>query len=285
MRVQHLPEVIENSNTDIYAIIKVTDPDPGRHGEVDSLEIIEGDPEAHFRVRPSFSSSNSSKNEFNIEVLQLLDREISPYGYNLTLKAVDRGVPPRTSYKDVHVKLGDFNDHSPIFDKEIYEVTVNESVPINTSLARLKVTDRDSGRNAKIQLRISAGNKYEHFRIHPKSGMLYVAKKLDAERRTSYTLTVSALDQANTGMRKQSSARVRIFVQDVNDNDPKFQFTMHEVTFDENQQKGSEVYTVQANDLDSGENGRFFRYFVFYIKFLYIKKKIVAFNNTTQLLF
>ena len=114
MRVQHLPEVIENSNTDIYAIIKVTDPDPGRHGEVDSLEIIEGDPEAHFRVRPSFSSSNSSKNEFNIEVLQLLDREISPYGYNLTLKAVDRGVPPRTSYKDVHVKLGDFNDHSPI---------------------------------------------------------------------------------------------------------------------------------------------------------------------------
>ena len=88
--------------------------------------------------------------------------------------------------------------------------------------------------------------------------MLYVAKKLDAERRTSYTLTVSALDQANTGMRKQSSARVRIFVQDVNDNDPKFQFTMHEVTFDENQQKGSEVYTVQANDLDSGENGRFF---------------------------
>ena len=259
MQVQHLPEVIEHSNTDIYAIIKVTDPDLGRHGEVESLEIIEGDPEAHFRVRPSFSelSNNSSKNEFNIEVLQLLDREISPYGYNLTLKAVDRGIPPRTSYKDVHVKLADFNDHSPIFDKEIYEVTVNESAPINTSLARLKVTDRDSGRNAKIQLRISAGNKYEHFRINPKSGVLYVAKRLDAEQRTSYTLTVSALDQANTGMRKQSSARVRIYVQDVNDNDPKFQFPMHEITFDENQQKGSEVYTVQASDLDSGENGTY----------------------------
>ena len=49
MHVQHLPEVVELSNADIYAIVRVTDPDQGRHGEVASLEIIEGDPEAHFR--------------------------------------------------------------------------------------------------------------------------------------------------------------------------------------------------------------------------------------------
>lgn len=116
MQVQHLPEVIENSNTDIYAIIRIEDPDPGRHGEVESLEIIEGDPEAHFRIRPS--SANDPK-EFNIEVLQLLDREVSPSGYNLTLKAVDRGIPPRSSYKSIHVKLGDFNDHPPVFDREV----------------------------------------------------------------------------------------------------------------------------------------------------------------------
>jgi protocadherin Fat 1/2/3 len=34
MIVHHLPEVIEQSHTDIYAIIRVTDPDPGRHGQV-----------------------------------------------------------------------------------------------------------------------------------------------------------------------------------------------------------------------------------------------------------
>ena len=49
MRIQHLPEVIEKSFADTYAIIHVTDPDPGLHGQVKSLEIIEGDPEAHFR--------------------------------------------------------------------------------------------------------------------------------------------------------------------------------------------------------------------------------------------
>jgi protocadherin Fat 1/2/3 len=91
MKIQHLPEVVEQSNTDIYAIIQVQDKDPGNHGQVDKVEIIEGDPDAHFRVTPS----RSSPSEFNIEVLKLLDREIAPKGYNLTLKATDKGVPPR----------------------------------------------------------------------------------------------------------------------------------------------------------------------------------------------
>ena len=156
-----MPEVIEQSNADIYAIVRVEDPDEGRHGEVASLEIVDGDAEAHFRVR---KPSIDEPNEFNIEVLRLLDREISPYGYNLTLKAVDKGYPPRASYKEVHVRLADLNDHAPVFDREIYEVRVNESVPINTPILRLKATDEDQGSNAKVTLSIVAGNKEGNFR-------------------------------------------------------------------------------------------------------------------------
>ena len=53
------------------------------------------------RIRPSGESGGK---EFNIEVLHILDREVSPHGYNLTLKAVDAGVPQRTYYKNVHVQ-------------------------------------------------------------------------------------------------------------------------------------------------------------------------------------
>ena len=95
--------------------------DPGRHGEVASLEIVEGDPDAHFRIR---KSPTAPSNQFNIEVLQILDREISPYGYNLTLKAVDRGQPPRSSFKEVHVAVADYNDHSPVFDREVRQSTI-----------------------------------------------------------------------------------------------------------------------------------------------------------------
>ena len=90
MTVQHLPEVIEQSHADIYAIVHITDQDLGQHGEVASVEIIEGDPDAHFRVRPG-----SEPGEYKVEVLKLLDREVAPHGYNLTLKATDRGLPPR----------------------------------------------------------------------------------------------------------------------------------------------------------------------------------------------
>eukprot|EP00095_Tigriopus_kingsejongensis_P000649 maker-scaffold552_size138156-snap-gene-0.27 protein:Tk00649 transcript:maker-scaffold552_size138156-snap-gene-0.27-mRNA-1 annotation:"fat-like cadherin-related tumor suppressor-like protein" len=251
MQIQHLPEVIEQSNADIYAIIRINDPDPGRHGEIESVEIIEGDPEAHFRIRPS----NQGEKEFNIEVLQLLDREIAPYGYNLTIKAVDRGIPPRTNYKNIHVQLADLNDHAPVFDQEVYEVKVKENAPINTPLVRLKVWDEDSGRNAQVRLSIAAGNEDGQFRIHPKSGVMFVAKPLDAEKRTSYTLSVSALDDANMGMRKQSSAKVRVVVEDVNDNDPMFESGEKIIYFNENEQPGTRVMRVNAMDADSGENG------------------------------
>ena len=205
MHIRHLPEVVEQSNVDIYAIVRVTDPDPGRHGEVERVEIIEGDPDALFRVR----RTRQDPKEFSVGVrAHLLDRELSPHGYNLTLKAVDRGVPPRQAYKAVHVRLGDLNDHAPLFDREVYEVEVKESAPPGTLLARIKVTDADSGRNAAVRMRIAAGNEHGMFRINPRSGVLYVARNLDAEERSTYTLSVSALDQANAGARRQSSAKV-----------------------------------------------------------------------------
>lgn len=251
MQIQHLPEVIEQSHADIYAIIRVDDPDPDLHGEVDFVEIIEGDPEAHFRIK----QSQESKNEFNIEVLRLLDREISPFGYNLTLKAVDKGTPPRSFYKNVHVQLADLNDHSPVFDKETYEVKISENAPVNTPVVRLKVSDADSGRNARVKLRIAAGNERRQFRIDPISGVLLVNRPLDAEDRSSYTLTVSALDQANVGMRRQSSAKVRVTVTDVNDNAPVFDSDEKTIYFSENEPAGTSVVQVRAEDADSGENG------------------------------
>jgi protocadherin Fat 1/2/3 len=99
-----------------------------------------------------------------------------------------------------------------VFDREVYEVNINESAPVGTPVVRLKVSDADSGLNAKVRLNIVGGNKNGQFRMNPTSGVLYVARPLDAESKGSYTLTVTALDQANTGLRKQSSAKVRILV-------------------------------------------------------------------------
>lgn len=120
----------------------------------------------------------------------------------------------------------------------------------------VKVTDLDSGRNAKVVLKITAGNPDDQFRIDPLSGVLFVARPLDAETKSRYTLTVSALDMANAGMRKQSSARVSIFIDDVNDNTPEFENKEKEIFFNENEPTGTRVMRLNAQDLDSGENSR-----------------------------
>jgi len=143
--VHNLPDVVEQSHSDTYAIVRVVDRDKGVHGEIDSVQIVDGDPDGHFRV-----VSAGSPGEYNIEVLRILDRETAPKGYNLTLRATDKGSPPRQSYRSVAVNLVDINDNAPVFDREIYEVSVPETAPVNTPVIRLKVADADTGRNAEV---------------------------------------------------------------------------------------------------------------------------------------
>lgn len=249
IRVRRHPQIVENSYADIYAIVNVSDKDVGIHGEIKSLEIVDGDPDGHFRIRPT-----QQKGEFTIEVLKLLDRETTPQGYTLQLRAVDCGTPPKESYKAVPVHLTDLNDNAPVFNKELYEMKVPETAPINTPLIRLKVTDADEGKNAQVFLEIVGGNENGEFNINPETGMLYTAVPLDAEEKSFYSLTVSAIDQGNAGTRKQSSAKVKIYVEDTNDNDPIFDKSEMTVWIDENMPAGTSVTTVHAKDKDRGEN-------------------------------
>ncbi|XP_055855772.1 fat-like cadherin-related tumor suppressor homolog isoform X2 [Episyrphus balteatus] len=247
--VRTLPYVEEGANANVYGIIRVTDKDQGIHGRIKGVELVSGDPDGHFRIRPS-----PKPGEYFIEIHSLLDREKTPQGYNLTFRAEDRGIPPQSSYKTIPVHISDANDNSPVFNRQIYEVTVPETSPPNTPVIRLKVTDQDVGKNSQVFLEIVGGNEGGEFRINPDTGMLYTQKKLDAETKAFYTLTVSAIDQGNVGTRKQSSAKVKINVQDTNDNDPIFDFINNTVWIDENEPAGTTVIKISARDKDSGEN-------------------------------
>lgn len=179
----------------------------------------------------------------------------STNNYNLTIRAEDNGIPNRYSSKDVPITIFVENHNAPIFTKQLYEVSIPETAPINMPVIRLKVTDPTFGKNALVFLEIVGGNEGGEFKINPESGMLYTQKRLDAERTSFYTLTVSAIDQANLGVRKQSSAKVKINILDVNDNDPIFDQKNITVFVNENELAGTYVAKVSAKDKDSGENG------------------------------
>lgn len=175
--------------------------------------------------------------------------------FNLTIRAEDNGVPVKFTNRAVPITVYMEKNNAPVFTKQFYEVSIPESSPINMPVIRLKVTDPDLGKNALVTLEIVGGNEGGEFRINPDSGMLYTQKALDAEKTSFYTLTVTAIDQANLGVRKQSSAKVKINILDINDNDPVFDDDgVSIVSLNENELVGTFVTKVSARDNDSGEN-------------------------------
>ena len=247
--VSHLPHVVEHAHAHIYAIITVTDVDEGPSGIIDYVGVEKGDPDNIFSI-----TSGSNANEYNLIVLKTLDRETAPYGYNLTLRASDKGTPSRHSKVELHVSIEDINDHKPEFPQATYSVSLNEEAPPNTPVLRLFATDTDEGKNGEITYNITGGNFHDDFWINSATGHIYSKSWLDAEKKSHYALTITAKDQATNAQAKFSSTTVKINLLDANDNIPNFGIADEEVYMDENEPIGSYVSRVTANDFDTSEN-------------------------------
>ncbi|XP_076056118.1 FAT atypical cadherin kugelei isoform X2 [Oratosquilla oratoria] len=248
IRVTHLQEPVSHAHLSVVAIVNVMDGDKGLSGEVHSLEIVEGDPERVFRILPG-----SGANEFNLAALSTLDWSDIPLGFNLTLKATDRGSRPRFSYKLVSVGVSTRIEQEPIFLQKDYEVSVSEAAPVNTTL--LRVSASLPGEQRGVAFTIMAGNEGGEFYLDPSSGVLSLAKLVDAENRNSYSLSIAATTTAIRRTRQQASAKVIVRVADANDNDPIIVAPQGIVRLDEHQPVGTWVTKVRAQDYDSGVNG------------------------------
>jgi len=251
IHLQMLPTVVEHGSVGtVYGILNVEDKDIGRNGRIGAVEIVSGNSEGYFRIKQGIQH-----NEFQIEVAKTLDRETDPLGFNLTISAADLGEPPKSTMRVIHVTLQDTNDQRPLFESDHYEVTVEETVPVQTPLLFVRASDTDIGKNAKITYSIVKGNGRKWFIINQLTGLLSVAAMLDADVLDKVELNVSAHDQANMGSRKTSYARITVHIKDCNDNAPKFRASKPIVTITENKPIGTEVFQARARDADSGDNG------------------------------
>ncbi|CAB4057495.1 FAT1_2_3 [Lepeophtheirus salmonis] len=193
------------------------------------------------------------------------------------------------------IQVSDTNDLDPIFPSSNYTFRIDKDMPLHRTIGTIYAEDADEGINGEIYYSFhpSTSSKikgiilftsYEWFyftsqkNIGNEKKSVYSmavvavdrAEKLDSEVRSSYTLAVTALYSPITGKRKQTSVKIRIFVIDVNDNDPAFDMNVKEVFFHENQPPGSTVIKIKAKDKDSGENG--------YISFTFANLNAIPFE-------
>ncbi|XP_064106869.1 cadherin-20-like [Macrobrachium nipponense] len=83
--------------------------------------------------------------------------------------------------KFLRIGLADKNDHPPFFEQSLYEVELEEDEAVNQSLLTLSARDLDEA--SRMFYEIVEGNEDKTFVIGNVTGVLYLAKPLDYEKR------------------------------------------------------------------------------------------------------
>lgn len=154
----------------------------------------------------------------------------------------------------VTIIVEDINDNYPYFMEELYAVSIKEDAPRGTTIAVLRAKDDDMVGSAAATLVyvITSGNDGGLFRVEKTTGAVLVNSTLDCDLEPEiYNLVVMACDSDPVSP-LCALARLRVVLEDVNDNSPKFPVSEYLEFVGENEPVGTIVFSARASDLDRG---------------------------------
>lgn len=114
-------------------------------------------------------------------------------------------------------------------------------------MEQLNATDLDTGENAEISYRIQQGG-FNDFHIENRSGVVTIARPLDYDVRSNYTLEIIASDKGIPSL--SGTATMTINILNSNDKAPYFTPTTQRAEITENVDIGTFVHQLTAKDPD-----------------------------------
>ncbi|NXH79034.1 PCDGD protein, partial [Hydrobates tethys] len=197
----------------VVAVINVRDRDSGDNGEVTCN--IDGD--LPFRLEPS------SENTYKLIIASALDRE-KVSAYNITITARDRGSPALSSRAALVLEVSDVNDNAPVFEEAAYSAYVAENNAAGAPVLRVRARDADAGANGRVSYWLAGGSAgaagaAPYVSVEARSGAVYAQRSFDYEQCREFAVAVRAQDGGAPA--RSSTATVRVFVLDRNDNAPR----------------------------------------------------------------
>ncbi|XP_048454119.1 protocadherin Fat 3a isoform X2 [Rhincodon typus] len=152
----------------------------------------------------------------------------------------------------VVIKVEDANDHTPEFHQLSYETSINESMPIGSSVLVVTATDNDQGENGYVTYSIRSLNPLP-FVINQFTGIISTSELLDFESSPrSYRFFVRASDWGSP-YRRENEVNVTVNVENVNDNKPLFEKVDCRGVISHEFPVGEQITTVSAIDVDELE--------------------------------
>ncbi|XP_041799564.1 protocadherin gamma-C5-like isoform X1 [Chelmon rostratus] len=185
-----------------------------------------------------------------------LDREKKAV-HKILLTALDGGNPVRSGTSQITINVLDINDNFPVFEKNVYKVSLDEKSIKGAVIIKPKATDADEGLNGEIEFSFGSrtpDSVLSIFDIHPLTGEITLKGELDYETTKSYDIDVTAKDKGSPEM--EGHCRVQVDITDFNDNVPEIVFTSQPKPVREDAPSGTVVALISARDLDSGDNGK-----------------------------
>ncbi|XP_064886341.1 protocadherin gamma-B5 isoform X4 [Columba livia] len=194
----------------VVALLNVYDPDSRENGEV-SCELLGEAP---------LSLVASSGGSYKVVTASALDREQAAE-HRVTVVARDRGRPSLSSSAALVLEVSDVNDNAPVFEEAAYSAYVAENNAAGAPVLRVLAQDADSGANGRVSYWLESGSAdaAAYVSVEARSGALYAQRSFDYEQCREFAVVVRAQDGGEPA--RSSTATVRVFVLDRNDNAPR----------------------------------------------------------------
>uniref|UniRef100_A0A8I3MSP3 Protocadherin Fat 2 n=1 Tax=Canis lupus familiaris TaxID=9615 RepID=A0A8I3MSP3_CANLF len=241
LNTEHSVQVPEDAQlgTEVLRLATLTRPGAEKTG----YRVVSGNEQGRFRLdaRTGILYVNKS-----------LDFETSPKFF-LSIECSRKGSSSLSDMTTIVVNITDINEHRPRFPQDLYSTRVLENAIVGDVVLTVSATDEDGPANSAITYSLVGGNQLGHFTVHPKKGELQVAKALDWEQTSSYSLRLRATDSGRPPLHEDTVIAIQVV--DVNDNPPRFFQLNYSTSVQENSPIGSKVLQLILSDPDSPENG------------------------------
>ncbi|XP_019221769.1 protocadherin alpha-C2 isoform X11 [Oreochromis niloticus] len=259
-------KIMENSPIGSLVIdLNATDLDEGLNSDISysySLYTSEKTQET-FNLNPA-TGEITVKGMLNYEHFRIYDMEVI---------AADKGATSLTGQCTIKILVEDMNDNHPEISIKSFQSPVTENIELDTVIAVVSVSDKDSGDNGIVDLHIPDNMPFKLRESSDNYYELVVSEPLDREKVPEYDITFTVTDRGSPPLSDNETMTLELL--DVNDNVPQFPQSFYTIRVMENNAPGALLSSLTAFDPDLHEN----QYLVYFI----IEKEIA--NTSMSMLF
>ncbi|GAB1603892.1 protocadherin beta-13 isoform X1 [Argonauta hians] len=199
--------------------------------------------------------------ELEITSTKMLDREVKAT-YNLQIIAQDSGTPPRQSNLKVQITVEDENDNQPVFEQNIYNISIMSSHAPDTPIVTLVAKDKDAGENSRMNYYFSSKTSETtkpNFNLNKRTGEIFLKKDAPLKKKHVYNLYVKAEDGGTPP--KSTTASVIVNVINPKNSAPTIDVNFFsdpvngKINIPEDISVGSFIAYIKVTDENKGEDG------------------------------